>query len=156
MSSTLTAAEAVRTERAGIDGLMILPPATLVVETPDHVDVLVGFAGVNMLESFDRGAVGVVPGSSMFDVYLQIYDRYHDGDREGILAFHNRPVPFLNQSSRRPRCSSTTRRQSSCDAASSTAPRVGRRPSVWTTCTMKPLRVPYRRLQAYTTDLELE
>jgi 4-hydroxy-tetrahydrodipicolinate synthase len=74
----------------------------LVAETPDRVDVLVGYAGINMIESFDRGAVGVIPGCSLFDVYLEIYDRYRTGDREGALALHDSLVPFLNHARQEP------------------------------------------------------
>ena len=40
--------------------------------TEGRVSVHVGNAGFNMIEAFARGAVGVMPGCSMFDVYLDI------------------------------------------------------------------------------------
>lgn len=68
----------------------------LVDRTPKHVGVFVGYAGINMIEAFDRGATGVIPGSSLHDIYLEIHRRYRSGDREGALALHDRLVPFLN------------------------------------------------------------
>lgn len=61
----------------------------------DRVDVLVGYAGQQMLEALDRGAVGVIPGSSMFDVYLEIYEAYTRGDRERARDVHRELVPLL-------------------------------------------------------------
>lgn len=68
----------------------------LVAKTPDSVNVFVGYAGINMIEAFDRGATGVIPGSSLFDIYLKIYREYHAGAREQARALHDRLVPFLN------------------------------------------------------------
>ncbi|MDA3797609.1 MAG: dihydrodipicolinate synthase family protein [Kiritimatiellae bacterium] len=37
-------------------------------------EIFIGNAGFQMVEGFQRGAVGVMPGPSMFDVYRKIYD----------------------------------------------------------------------------------
>ena len=33
---------------------------------------------------------------SMYDVYLDIYNHYVDGDREGAIDLHNKILPMLN------------------------------------------------------------
>ena len=58
--------------------------------------VFCGNAGYQMLETFDRGAVGAMPGSSMSELYLKIYRAYQAGDRDGATALHNRLLPILN------------------------------------------------------------
>lgn len=68
----------------------------------DRINILVGFAGAQMIEAFDRGAVGVIPASGMHDVYLRIYDRYVSGDREGAVELHNDLVPMLNHARQSP------------------------------------------------------
>ena len=60
------------------------------------VTVFVGNAGYQMIENFDRGAVGVMPGCSMFDVYLKIYNHYLAGNRRAAINTHNVLLSVLN------------------------------------------------------------
>lgn len=57
----------------------------------------VGNAGYNMIEAYDRGAVGVMPGCSLFDLYLKIHRSYFDGDRAEALRLHTPLLALLNQ-----------------------------------------------------------
>ena len=68
----------------------------LLASAGDRIDVLVGYAGQQTLEAFDRGAVGVVPGSSMYDLYLDIYEADQAGDRERARDLHRELLPFLS------------------------------------------------------------
>ncbi len=58
--------------------------------------IFIGNAGFQMIEGLDRGAVGVVPGSSMFDIYVQIYNEYLAGNREKVFELHNMLNAMLN------------------------------------------------------------
>ena len=58
--------------------------------------IFVGNAGFQLIECMDRGAIGAMPGCSMFDVYLDIYNRYMSGDRKGAIDIHNLILPMLN------------------------------------------------------------
>ena len=62
----------------------------------NRVAVFVGNAGFQMLEALDRGAVGVCPGCSMYDVYLGIYNNYIQGKRKEAVHGHNALLPMLN------------------------------------------------------------
>ena len=65
--------------------------------TDNGVKVFIGNAGYQFIECFDRGAIGAMPGGSMFDLYLQIYDKYVTGDRKGAMQLHGSVLlPFLN------------------------------------------------------------
>lgn len=64
--------------------------------TEGSVRVCVGNAGFQLIETMDRGAIGAMPGASMYDVYLDVYNRYQAGDRAGAIAAHNRLLPMLN------------------------------------------------------------
>ena len=65
--------------------------------TDNKAKVLIGNAGYQMIECFDRGAIGAMPGCSMCDLYLQIYDKYVSGDRKGAMTLHGSVLlPFLN------------------------------------------------------------
>lgn len=64
-------------------------------EEPD-IEIFVGNAGYQMIENFDRGAKGVLPGCSMFDVYLKIYRLYIEGKRKEAKTVHNDLVVMLN------------------------------------------------------------
>lgn len=59
-------------------------------------DVFIGNAGFQMIEGFRRGAVGVMPGPSMFDVYRAIYDRLTAGDELGAEEIHQQLNAMLN------------------------------------------------------------
>lgn len=59
--------------------------------------IFVGNAGYQFIECFDRGAVGAMPGCSMFDIYLKMYNEYCSGDRAAAMETHNTSIlPMLN------------------------------------------------------------
>ena len=64
--------------------------------TNGGMDIFVGNAGFQLIESMDIGAIGAMPGCSMYDVYLDIYNHYVSGDREGAIELHNKILPMLN------------------------------------------------------------
>ena len=64
--------------------------------TDGKMKIFVGNAGFQLIECMDRGAIGAMPGCSMYDVYLDIYNHYADGDRETALQLHNKLLPMLN------------------------------------------------------------
>ena len=65
--------------------------------TDNGVKVFIGNAGYQFIDCFDRGAIGAMPGGSMFDLYLKIYDLYLSGDRAAAMELHGSVLlPFLN------------------------------------------------------------
>lgn len=74
------------------------PPGAYISKLLSAADVkiFVGNAGYQMLENFDRGAVGVMPGCSMFDVYLKVYGAYFAGERAEAVRIHNALLAILN------------------------------------------------------------
>jgi dihydrodipicolinate synthase/N-acetylneuraminate lyase len=64
--------------------------------TKGRVKIFVGNAGFQMIEGLDRGAVGVMPGCSMFDVYLKIYRAWQAKDRPEAFRLHNQLLAMLN------------------------------------------------------------
>ncbi|WP_049903179.1 dihydrodipicolinate synthase family protein [Halococcus agarilyticus] len=65
--------------------------------TDGGANVLVGRAGYEMIEGYDRGAVGVMPASAMYDIYLRIHTYYQQGDRQRAVDLHSELVALLNQ-----------------------------------------------------------
>lgn len=59
-------------------------------------EIFIGNAGFQMIEGFKRGAVGVMPGPSMFDVYRKIYDLIQSDDIASAMAVHDRLNAMLN------------------------------------------------------------
>jgi 4-hydroxy-tetrahydrodipicolinate synthase len=90
-------AESVETIRAfKIESQPPGPYITSLLDVADQdVDVLVGYAGIQMLEAFDRGAVGVVPGASVSDLYCEIVDALHAGRRDKAVELHTLLLPLL-------------------------------------------------------------
>ena len=64
--------------------------------TDGKMKIFVGNAGFQFIECSDRGAIGAMPGCSMYDVYLDMYRKYTEGDRQGAIEVHNRLLPMLN------------------------------------------------------------
>lgn len=64
--------------------------------TQGRVKVFVGNAGFQMIEGLDRGAVGVMPGCSMFDLYLKIYRAWQQQERPTALCLHTELLGMLN------------------------------------------------------------
>lgn len=58
--------------------------------------VFTGNAGFQMIETLDRGAIGIMPGCSLSRVYLAIYDAYIIGRRDEAVRLHNLLLPLLN------------------------------------------------------------
>lgn len=71
--------------------------SSLLNATENQVGVFVGNAGYQFIECFDRGAIGAMPGCSMFDIYQQMYQEYTRGDRAAAELTHARHIlPILN------------------------------------------------------------
>jgi len=68
----------------------------LLEETGGDAKILVGNAGREMIEALDRGAIGVMPASSMYELYLDIYDEYQSGNRERAIDVHGGLLQILN------------------------------------------------------------
>lgn len=64
--------------------------------TQGRVKIFVGNAGFQMIEGLDRGAIGVMPGCSMFDVYLKIYRAWQANNRAEALRLHGELLAMLN------------------------------------------------------------
>jgi dihydrodipicolinate synthase/N-acetylneuraminate lyase len=68
----------------------------LLESTQNRIGIFVGNAGLQLPEAFERGAVGAVPGCSLYDIYLKIYNAFIAGNREEVFALHNALLPILN------------------------------------------------------------
>ncbi len=56
----------------------------------------VGYAGVQLPDAWRRGAVGVQPGCSFTELYVEIWRRYSDGDTAGAEDLHRRLLPYIS------------------------------------------------------------
>lgn len=71
--------------------------SALLAATDRSAKVFIGNAGYQFIECFDRGAIGAMPGASMCDLYLDIYNRYLASDRTEAMRLHGSVLlPFLN------------------------------------------------------------
>ncbi|MCL4385795.1 MAG: dihydrodipicolinate synthase family protein [Cyanobacteria bacterium] len=57
--------------------------------------VLCGRGGITFFESLERGAVGVMPGCSLYDFFLSIYKSYITGEKESAYELFNKIIPYL-------------------------------------------------------------
>lgn len=58
------------------------------LERTEDIDVLVGNAGRVYVEALERGATGVVPGGSLHECYLEIYNHHRAGELERAIERH--------------------------------------------------------------------
>lgn len=56
---------------------------------------LVGYAGVQMPDVLARGAVGIQPGCSFTEIYLELWRRWQT-DKPGFLQLHTKLLPYIN------------------------------------------------------------
>ncbi|WP_406348551.1 dihydrodipicolinate synthase family protein [Streptomyces sp. NBC_00144] len=57
---------------------------------------LVGYAGLQLPDALRRGAVGVQPGCSFTELYVELWRRWEAGDEDGCVALHTRMTPYLS------------------------------------------------------------
>jgi 4-hydroxy-tetrahydrodipicolinate synthase len=75
-----------------------VPPGRLVaalLEPPRPVYGMVGYAGIQMIDALERGAVGVQPGCSFPELYQAIWRSWEAGERDEAAALHRRLLPYL-------------------------------------------------------------
>ncbi len=64
--------------------------------TNNQANIIIGNAGFQMIEGFERGATGVMPGCSMYDVYLKLYKAIMADNRAEAFAIHSDLNAILN------------------------------------------------------------
>lgn len=57
--------------------------------------IFIGSGGISFYETLERGAVGVMPGCSLFDFFVSIYSNYIEGKKEISFNLHNKILPYL-------------------------------------------------------------
>ncbi|MFB6140547.1 MAG: dihydrodipicolinate synthase family protein [Halosimplex sp.] len=77
------------------------PPGPYISElddaTGDDVSILVGNWGFDVIDAYDRGAVGVMPIAIYPELYVAIDEAHRDGDRDRAVDLHADLLAFLNE-----------------------------------------------------------
>lgn len=71
------------------------PVMSALTAGPRPVGCLVGYAGVQLPDALRRGAVGVQPGCSFVEVYVEIWRLWHAGRVVDAEALHRRLLPYI-------------------------------------------------------------
>ncbi len=80
-----------------VDSTPAGPMITNLVEGSEgRIQPFVGYAGLQMVDAFARGAVGCMPGCSMPEPYLEIYRALVENDWKEAVARHTRLLPLIN------------------------------------------------------------
>ncbi|GAA3734690.1 dihydrodipicolinate synthase family protein [Leifsonia bigeumensis] len=75
------------------------PPGALITAlsaTVPPLESLVGSAGVQLPDALRRGAVGVEPGCSFVELYLEVWRLWQDGQQDDATCLHQRMLPYLS------------------------------------------------------------
>ena len=67
----------------------------LIERSQGRLKPLVGYAGVQMPDVLARGAVGIQPGCSFTEIYLELW-RLWQTNKTGFQIFHNKLLPYIN------------------------------------------------------------
>lgn len=67
----------------------------LVERSEGRLKSLVGYAGVQMPDVLARGAVGIQPGCSFTEIYVELW-RLWLSDKPAFLLLHSRLLPYIN------------------------------------------------------------
>ncbi|RED57465.1 dihydrodipicolinate synthase family protein [Cohnella phaseoli] len=77
-----------------------VPPGPLlnsiVEQTEGRMGVFIGNGCVQMYDSLERGAVGMMPGAAMVVPYLAVYEAFMRGDKTTAFRLFNDLLPVLN------------------------------------------------------------
>ena len=101
--STLTAQDLVRlSERhANLRFVKVesTPPGAMITtlrsEAP-RLATLVGYAGLQLVDAWRRGAVGVQPGCSFTELYVRVWELLDRGEEAAGERLHRRMLPYLS------------------------------------------------------------
>jgi len=61
-----------------------------------RLQVLYGLGGVALMDGLAHGAVGVMPGTAVVEIYARIFSLYDQGHRQKAQALFNRLLPYLS------------------------------------------------------------
>jgi dihydrodipicolinate synthase/N-acetylneuraminate lyase len=67
----------------------------LVERSQGRLKSLVGYAGVQMSDVLARGAVGIQPGCSFTEIYVELW-RLWQTDKTAFLVLHNKLLPYIS------------------------------------------------------------
>lgn len=70
--------------------------STMMREMDPKPGIFVGNCGFQMLENFERGAMGCMPCAAIAEMYIQIYDAWMAGNKEEAVRIHNDVLPLYN------------------------------------------------------------
>lgn len=95
-AETLIAIAADHANLAAIKVETIPPGRSIATFTEAGIPCLVGYAGQQLPDAVERGAVGVQPGCSIVELYQRIWDIGEQGDLGGQRAEHERLLPHIS------------------------------------------------------------
>jgi dihydrodipicolinate synthase/N-acetylneuraminate lyase len=75
------------------------PPGPMIAalrEQNPQLASVVGYAGVQLPDALRRGAVGVQPGCSFTEIYVEIWRRFEQGDEGSAFDLHRRLLPYIS------------------------------------------------------------
>ena len=62
-----------------------------------HCTIMLGYAGLYMLDVLEAGGKGTIPGTGFTEIYLDIHNSWLRGDKEHAAALHARLLPYIRR-----------------------------------------------------------
>lgn len=60
------------------------------------INIFSGSAGIYLIDGLERGVDGTMPGSSLVDIYVKVFNSFKRGDIEKAYEIFNKYIPLLN------------------------------------------------------------
>jgi dihydrodipicolinate synthase/N-acetylneuraminate lyase len=76
-----------------------IPPGSMISALRTHAPALrtlVGYAGLQLVDAWRRGAVGVQPGCSFTELYVRVWQLLDNGEEAAGERLHRRMLPYLS------------------------------------------------------------
>lgn len=61
-----------------------------------NIQTFVGYAGVQMVDVLDRGSVGIQPGCSFTEIYVELFRLYKNNDMHAFRSLFERLLPYIS------------------------------------------------------------
>lgn len=70
--------------------------AEIVEQTKGQVQIIYGLGGIAMMDGLAHGASAMMPGAACLEIYVRVYELFHQGRKAEAQALFERLLPYLS------------------------------------------------------------
>lgn len=69
--------------------------AEIIEQTKGQVQIIYGLGGIAMMDGLAHGASAMMPGAACLEIYVRVYELFHQGRKAEAQALFERLIPYL-------------------------------------------------------------